>query len=61
YLHIDKTLALQGIKNFKHDPYDLKIYAVGTHSFFINGLSINDSDSIKIVFSYLKLLPYLKI
>ncbi|EFW37089.1 poly-gamma-glutamate synthase PgsB [Treponema phagedenis] len=60
YLHIDKTLALQGIKNFKHDPYDLKIYAVGTHSFFINGLSINDSDSIKIVFSYLKLLPYLK-
>lgn len=52
-LNLDKEKYLEGMSKYKVDPGALGIYKVNDSS-FINGLSINDIESIKIVYDKLK-------
>lgn len=48
-LGVDEKQALENMKNFKRDPYDLRIYEFPNGGIFINGLSINDPQSSYLV------------
>ncbi len=52
-LNLDKTKYLTGMSKFKPDMGQLSVYKIAD-SIFINGLSINDKDSIKIVYEKLE-------
>lgn len=51
---IEEEDALIAMKNFIHDPYDLRVYKLNTGAIFVNGLSINDPDSSEIVYKELE-------
>ena len=53
-LGIKEEDALEGMKNFIPDPYDLRLYKLESGGIFINGLSINDPDSSEIVYKELE-------
>ncbi|MDD2446325.1 MAG: poly-gamma-glutamate synthase PgsB [Tissierellia bacterium] len=57
-LGVDKDTALQRMKNYKKDPGVLKIYQIyndrNIDIKFVNGLAINDPDSISIIYNRLK-------
>ena len=57
-LGIDKELAINRMKNYKKDPGVLKLYQIRNEKNvdikFINGLAINDPDSIIIIYEKLK-------
>lgn len=53
YIGVDYKKSLNGMKLYKHDPYDLSIYKLKNGGLFINGLSINDICSIEINYNSL--------
>jgi len=60
-LDLDKTLFFEGMKNYYHDPCAYMNILLD-NTLFLNGFSINDPDSIKIVYDQLiKEYPPLKI
>lgn len=48
-LGVDRDTALEGMRQFKPDPYALAIYRLG-EGIFVNGLSINDIQSTQTVY-----------
>ncbi|MFV0497143.1 MAG: poly-gamma-glutamate synthase PgsB [Candidatus Fimivivens sp.] len=50
YLGVQKSVALKRMAGYKRDPYALSLHALSNGALFINGLSINDPQSSKIVF-----------
>lgn len=52
-LNLDKDTYLKGLAKYKKDPGALSIHTIG-NSTLINGLSINDYESTKIVYDKLK-------
>lgn len=54
YLNIDEETAINGMKKYKKDPYSLENIKFN-NNVFINGLSINDPDSIIMIYNnYIK-------
>lgn len=55
---VDKELAVERMKNYKKDPGVLKVYQINSNKNidikFINGLAINDPDSIAMIYDKLK-------
>ena len=45
FLNIDEETALEGMKNYKKDPYALSLYKLKSGATFIGGLAINDPQS----------------
>lgn len=54
HLGVERNAAIEGMKNFKHDPFDLRIFNLKNGAVFINGFSINDPDSTLLVYEKLK-------
>ncbi|OLR65210.1 poly-gamma-glutamate synthase PgsB [Peptoniphilus porci] len=53
YIGVNLEDSLNGMKVYKHDPYDLSLYKLKNGGIFINGLSINDISSINITYNNL--------
>lgn len=53
HLGVERETALEGIRQFKRDPYALSIHRMG-RGLFINGLSINDIQSTCMVWRQLQ-------
>lgn len=53
YLGLDYKKFKDGLRTYKHDPYDLAIYSLKNGGLFINGLSINDISSINLTYDKL--------
>ncbi|MDO5028301.1 MAG: poly-gamma-glutamate synthase PgsB [Bacillota bacterium] len=51
--NIDEDSALKAMETFVRDPYDLRVFEFDSGGIFINGLSINDPDSSKLVYKRL--------
>lgn len=53
-LGVDKDIAIERMKNYRKDPGSLKVYQIKNDNKvdirFINGLAINDPDSISIIY-----------
>ncbi len=53
YLGVADTVALEGMRRFRRDPYALSLHRLGK-ALFINGLSINDIASTQMVWERLR-------
>ena len=53
HLGVERDVALAGMAGFKRDPYALSLHSMGA-GLFIGGLSINDIQSIQMVWNQLK-------
>lgn len=53
YLGVAEETALKGMLHYQRDPYALSLYRLPGGGIFINGLSINDPQSTRLVFERL--------
>ncbi len=53
YLGVPKETALRGMLHYQRDPYALSLYRLPGGGLFVNGLSINDPQSTRLVFERL--------
>ncbi|MBQ2751722.1 MAG: poly-gamma-glutamate synthase PgsB [Oscillospiraceae bacterium] len=54
HLGVSGEAALNGMRNFRRDPYALSLFTLSNGALFINGLSINDPDSSEKVWRMLR-------
>lgn len=54
HLGVDDKTAIEGMLKYQRDPYSLSIYRLNSGGIFVNGLSINDPQSIIMVYDRLK-------
>lgn len=53
-LGVARETALSGMRRFRHDPYALSLHRLKSGALFINGLSINDVQSVCMVWEELR-------
>ncbi|WP_228727915.1 poly-gamma-glutamate synthase PgsB [Fusibacter ferrireducens] len=53
HLGVAREVALEGMLNYKKDPYALSLFRLKNDGIFVNGFSINDPDSTAYVYNML--------
>lgn len=54
HLGVERTKALEGIRTYRRDPYSLSYHQLSGGAFFVNGFSVNDTQSTEIVYRSLE-------